>query len=256
MTQTATFPDLNGQSVFITGGGNGIGATLTDQFLAQGANVAFIGRSDASEFVAEMQAKHGRAPLFLQGDITNTDQLQSIMRKAGDAHGPITIHINNAANDERHKLDEVTDEYWDKSMAVNLKSYFFACQEAARQMKTAGFGSIINFSSASYLMGMPDFPAYTTANAGITALSRTLARDLGPDKIRVNAVSPGWVMTPKQLDMWATPQSLADCLATQCLKTHLVPQDIADVVLFLASNSSRMMTGQLVAVDGGVVITG
>ena len=195
MTKTATFHDLSGQSVYITGGGNGIGAALTDGFMGQGANVAFIGRSDASKFVAEMEMKHGRAPLFLQGDITDTEHLQKTMRQASKAHGPITVLVNNAANDDRHELDKVTTDYWDWMQAINLKSYFFSCQEAARQMQTAGFGSIINFSSISYMMGGAGYTAYTTANGGITAMSRSLARELGPDKIRVNALAPGWVLT-------------------------------------------------------------
>jgi len=153
MTKTATFHDLKGQSVFITGGGSGIGASLTDGFLAQGANVAFIGRSDASKFVAEMEMKHGRAPLFLQGDITDIALLKKTMQNAENAHGPITVQVNNAANDDRHELDKVDEEYWDWMQAINLKSYYFACQEAARQMQGAGYGSIINFSSISYIMG-------------------------------------------------------------------------------------------------------
>lgn len=256
MTKTATFHDLSGQSVYITGGGNGIGAALTDGFMGQGANVAFIGRSDASKFVAEMEMKHGRAPLFLQGDITDTEHLQKTMRQASKAHGPITVLVNNAANDDRHELDKVTTDYWDWMQATNLKSYFFSCQEAARQMQTAGFGSIINFSSISYMMGGAGYTAYTTANGGITAMSRSLARELGPDKIRVNALAPGWVLTPKQMDKWATPDALAAHLEKQCLKEHLDPQDIVDAVLFLASKTSRMMTGQCVVVDGGTVVTG
>lgn len=255
MTQNATFHDIAGKSVFITGGGSGIGASLTDGFLAQGANVAFIGRSDASEFVDQMTTKHGRAPLFIQGDITDTQHLQNSMRKAADTHGGFDILVNNAANDERHVLDEVTSDYWDWMQAINLKSYFFACQQAARLMKAKG-GAIVNFSSISYIMGGAGYTAYTTANAGITAMSRSLARELGQEKIRVNALAPGWVLTDKQLDKWATPEALAGHLSTQCLKEHLAPQDIVDAVLFLSSNTSRMMTGQCMVVDGGVVVTG
>lgn len=256
MTQTATFHDLEGASVFITGGGSGIGASLTDGFLSQGAKVAFIGRSDASEFVAQMDAKHGQAPLFLQGDITDTEHLQKTMCQAAAAHGPITVQVNNAANDDRHVLDEVTEEYWDRMQSINLKSYFFACQEAARHMRAAGHGSIINFSSISYIMGGAGYTAYTAANGGITAMSRSLARELGPEKIRVNALAPGWVLTPKQLDKWATPEALAGHLDKQCLKEHLDPQDIVDAVLFMASKTSRMMTGQCMVIDGGTVVTG
>lgn len=253
---TATFHDLKGKSVYITGGGSGIGAAITDGFMAQGAQVAFIGRSDASTFVAEMEAKHGRAPLFLQGDITDTAHLQATIDQAATAHGPIDILVNNAANDKRHSTAELTPEDWDWLQAINLKAYFFATQAVAPAMKARGAGAIINFSSISYMMGNAGYPAYVAANGGITAMSRGLAREFGPDGIRVNALAPGWVLTDKQLEKWATPEGLAAHLERQCLKTHLVPQDVVDAVLFLASDTSRMMTGQCLVVDGGVVTTG
>ncbi|WP_299882248.1 SDR family NAD(P)-dependent oxidoreductase [uncultured Sulfitobacter sp.] len=253
---TATFHDLKGKSVYITGGGSGIGAALTDGFMAQGAQVAFIGRSDASPFVAEMNAKHGRAPLFLQGDITDTAHLQATIAQAAEAHGPVDILVNNAANDKRHTTAELTPDDWDWLQAINLKAYFFAAQAVAPAMQKRGAGSIINFSSISYMMGNAGYPAYVAANGGITAMSRGLARELGPDGIRVNALAPGWVLTEKQLEKWATPEGLAAHLERQCLKTHLVPQDVVDAVLFLASDTSRMMTGQCLVVDGGVVTTG
>lgn len=256
MTKTATFHDLKGTSVYITGGGSGIGADLTDGFMAQGANVAFIGRSDASDFVEEMTRKHGRSPIFYQGDITDTAALNDTMAAAAEAHGPISTLVSNAANDKRHDWRTITPEEWDALLAVNLKAYFFAAQAAAKGMVEKGAGSIINFSSISYMMGNAGYPAYTAANGGITALTRSLARELGPDGIRVNALAPGWVLTQKQLDKWATPEGLAAHLERQCLKTHLVPQDIVDAVLFLASDTSRMMTGQCMVVDGGVVTTG
>lgn len=255
MTQPATFHDLDGASVFITGGGSGVGAALTDGFLAQGAKVAFIGRSDASAFVEEMRAKHGRAPLFLQGDMTDTALLHETMTKAAEAHGPLNVLVNNAANDKRHSLEETTTEFWDWMIEVNLKAYYFACQQAARQMAETG-GSIINFSSISYMMGNAGYPIYTTANAGITGMTRSLARELGPKNIRVNALAPGWVLTQKQLDMWATPEDLAAHMDRQCLKEHLGPDDMIAPTLFLASTASRAMTGQCMVVDGGVVTTG
>ncbi|WP_170407432.1 SDR family NAD(P)-dependent oxidoreductase [Ruegeria arenilitoris] len=255
MTQQATFHDLDGASVFITGGGSGVGAALTDGFLAQGAKVAFIGRSDASAFVEEMRAKHGRAPLFLQGDMTDTALLHETMTKAAEAHGPLNVLVNNAANDKRHSLEETTTEFWDWMIAVNLKAYYFACQQAARQMAENG-GSIINFSSISYMMGNAGYPIYTTANAGITGMTRSLARELGSKNIRVNALAPGWVLTQKQLDMWATPEDLAAHMERQCLKEHLRPDDMIAPTLFLASTASRAMTGQCMVVDGGVVTTG
>ncbi|MEX0282899.1 MAG: SDR family NAD(P)-dependent oxidoreductase [Arenibacterium sp.] len=254
MTEMASFPDLRGKSVFITGGGSGIGADLTDGFLSQGAKVAFIGRSDASDFVEAMGQKHGTAPLFIQGDVTAMDSLHDSMQKAAAAHGAIDVLVNNAANDQRHSLEDADDAFWEGMIAVNLKAYFFACQEAARQMEKGG--AILNFSSISYMMGNAGYPIYTTANAGITGMTRSLARELGPRNIRVNALAPGWVLTQKQLDKWATPDDLAAHLDRQCLKSHLTPKDIVAPTLFLCSEASRMMTGQCMAVDGGVVVSG
>ncbi len=256
MRQTATFHDLKGASVYITGGGAGIGAFLTDGFMAQGAKVAFVGRTDATEFADEMAAKHGVRPLFMQCDITDIAKLQSTIDQAAQAHGPVTVLVNNAANDKRHSTAGVTEEFWDTMLAVNLKAYFFACQAVMDGMKSVGGGSIINFTSISYMMGNAGYPAYTTANSAINGMTRSLAREFGPDKVRVNALAPGWVLTDKQKELWATPEALASHLDRQCLKDALAPQDIVDAVLFLASDTSRMMTGQALVVDGGVVVTG
>lgn len=255
MTQ-ATFPDLHGASVFITGGGSGIGAALTDGFMAQGAKVAFVQRSDATAFVDEMAEKHGAAPLYMPCDITDIARLKACIAQAAEAHGPVTTLVNNAANDKRHTTEEVTEEFWDWSQAINLKAYFFACQAVVDGMRSAGGGSIINFSSISYMMGNAGYPAYTTANSGINGMTRSLAREFGPDRIRVNALAPGWVLTQKQKDMWVTEEGLAAHLERQCLKDTLDPQDIVGGCLFLASNVSRMMTGQSLVIDGGVVVTG
>ncbi len=253
---TATFPDLKDQSVFITGGGSGIGAELTSAFLAQGAKVAFVQRSDASGFCDEMEAKHGNRPLFLSCDITDMTALKSAMDKAAEAHGDILVLVNNAANDKRHTTEEVTEELWQWSIDINLKAYFFACQHVLPGMRAAGRGSIINFSSISYMMGNAGYPVYTTANSGINGMTRSLAREFGPDNIRVNAIAPGWILTQKQKDLWVTPEGLAAHINRQCLKRELEPSEIADPVLFLASQSSGAMTGQALVVDGGVVVTG
>lgn len=253
---TAQFPDLKDASVFITGGGSGIGAALTDGFLAQGAKVAFVQRSDAAPFCDRMEERHGHRPLYLACDITDIAALKSAMDDAAAAHGPIGVLVNNAANDQRHKTEEVDEAYWDWAMAINLKAYFFACQHVVAGMRAAGGGAIVNFSSISYMMGAAGFPAYTTANSGINGLTRSLAREFGPDNIRVNALMPGWVLTRKQKDMWVTPESLAAHIDRQCLKVELQPEDIAEPVLFLASNASRAMTGQALVVDGGLVVTG
>lgn len=255
MTQ-ASYPDLNGASVFITGGGSGIGAALTEGFLRQGARVAFVGRSDATEFVERMAAETGNRPLFIQCDITDIPALKAAMEQASTANGPIRALVNNAANDQRHSTEEVDESFWDWMMAINLKAYFFACQAVMPGMQALGGGAIINFSSTSYMMGNAGYPLYTTANSGINGMTRSLAREFGPDRIRVNALAPGWVLTEKQLEMWADPEALAAHMDKQCLKEHLQPDDIVGATLFLSSDASRMMTGQAMVVDGGVAVTG
>jgi NAD(P)-dependent dehydrogenase (short-subunit alcohol dehydrogenase family) len=256
MTDQPTYPDLRGASVFITGGGSGIGASLTEGFLRQGARVAFVQRSDASAFVEEMARATGNRPLFLPCDITDIAALQAAISGASEAHGPISVLVNNAANDKRHRTGEVDEAFWDWSIAINLKAYFFAAQAVIPGMQARGGGSIINFSSISYMMGNAGYPVYTTANSGINGLTRSLAREFGPDRIRVNALAPGWVLTQKQKDLWVTPEGLQAHVDRQCLKDTLEPQDIVGGCLFLASSASRMMTGQALVIDGGVVVTG
>ena len=221
-----------------------------------GARVAFVQRSDASGFVEEMREKHGTAPLFLPCDITDTERLRQCIQDAGNAHGDITVLVNNAANDKRHETLDTDESFWDWSTAINLKAYFFTSQAVIPGMQAKGFGSIINFSSISYMMGNAGYPIYATSNAGITGMTRALAREFGPDKIRVNAIAPGWVLTDKQKELWVTEEALENQLNRQCLKETLSEEDIVGATLFLVSHSSRMMTGQLMAVDGGVVHTG
>ena len=255
MTQP-TYPDLNGASVFITGGGSGIGAGLTEAFLHQGARVAFVQRSDASAFCDAMAAATGNRPLFIACDITDPDALNAAIAEAKDAHGPVQVLVNNAANDQRHTLAEVTPDFMDWALAINFKCYVHACQAVIPAMQAAGGGSIINITSISYMMGNAGYPIYTAANSALNGLTRSLAREFGPDRIRVNALAPGWVMTPKQLEQWVTPEGLAAHMARQCLPDTLSPEDIASGVLFLASSTSRAMTGQALVIDGGVVVTG
>jgi len=256
MQLSASYADLKDKSVFITGGGSGIGAYLTEGFLQQGAKVAFVQRSDAHEFVAQMQAKYGVAPLAISCDITDIDALQGAMAEAAQAHGTIQVLVNNAGNDKRHNLADTKVEDWDQGQAINLRPHFFTAQAAADGMRGAGGGAIINVSSVSYMMGNAGYPGYVAANAAINGLTRALARELGADKIRVNALMPGWVLTDKQLAMWATPEDLAAHLDRQCLKQHLQPEDMVGTTLFLASEASKMITGQAIVVDGGVVVTG
>lgn len=247
------FPDLKDQSVFVTGGGSGIGAALTEAFLRQGAKVAFCQRSDGTAFCDAMEAATGNRPLFLPCDISVVDQLQLTLATAAKAHGPITVLVNNAANDQRHETLKTDQAFWDWSIDVNLRSYFFACQAVIPGMQAAGRGSIINFSSISFMMADTGYAAYITANAGIVGMTRTLAREFGPDRIRVNAVAPGWVLTERQKSMWVTPEGLAKHLEKQCLPDPIQPEDVAGTVLFLASDAAKMMTSQTLILDGGYI---
>lgn len=253
---TPSYPDLAGRSVFLTGGGSGIGAVLTESFVAQGAHVAFVQRSDAGELCDRIASEHGTRPLFLSCDVTDPAALRQAMATAAEAHGPIRTLICNAANDMRRDTLTITPEQWTGDLAINLGHYLTAAQAAIPAMRAAGGGAIVNMSSVSYLMGMGGMAAYTSANAGITALTRSLARDYGGDGIRVNAVAPGMVVTDTQLDKWLTPESIAEQVDRQCLKRHLTPADIVGPVLFLASEASVGLAGQCLIADGGVVFSG
>jgi NAD(P)-dependent dehydrogenase (short-subunit alcohol dehydrogenase family) len=254
--QFATFHDLEDQSIFITGGGSGIGADLTKGFLSQGSKVTFIQRSNPERFLIDCKGKYKHEPSFLECDVTNTKELKTALQRTAKKQGPISVLVNNAANDTRHSLGDFTSEQWDKTMNVNLKPHFFAAQEVIEGMKKNGGGSIINFSSISYMMGNEGYPAYATAKSAITGLTRSLARELGPFNIRVNAVMPGWVLTKRQMNLWATEDGLSKHLDRQCLKEHLSGADIVGGTLFLASGTSKMMTSQALVIDGGVVVTG
>lgn len=256
MQLPVTFHDLDGASVFVTGGGSGIGAALTEAFLRQGARVAFVQRSDAGAFVARMAEQTGNRPLFLPCDITDTAALRGAVSAAAEAHGPVAVLVNNAADDTRHATLEVREADWDATLAVNLRAYFFAAQAVIPGMRTAGGGRIVNFSSISYMMGNAGYPGYVAANAGITGLTRGLAREFGRDGIRVNALAPGWVMTERQQRLWVTEAGLEAYLQRQCLRDPLQPEDMVGGCLFLASDASRMMTGQVLVIDAGVVVTG
>lgn len=253
---TTRYPDLQGRSVFITGGGSGIGAALTDGFLAQGARVFFVQRSDATRFRDMMEAKHGTRPGFRPCDITQIRALSAALAEAAAKNGPIDILVNNAADDSRHATLEVTEADWDRIQAVNLKPYFFACRDVLAGMQQRGRGAIVNMSSITYLMGSPGMPGYVTANAAIVGLTRALAREFGPSGVRVNAVAPGMVITDRQMRLWLDEASIAAHQARQCLPIRLQPADMVDPVLFLASDASRAITGQCLPVDAGVVVSG
>ena len=254
--QFATFHDLEDQSIFITGGGSGIGADLTKGFLSQGAKVTFVQRSNPEKFLAECEGNYKYEPTFIKCDVSHIEELKIALQTTAKEQGAVTVLVNNAANDTRHTLDEFTSKQWDQTMEVNLKPHFFAAQEVVEGMKISGGGSIIKISSISYMMGNEGYPAYATAKSAITGLTRSLARELGPHSIRVNAIMPGWVLTKRQMKLWATEEGLSKHLDRQCLKEHLSGSDIVGGALFLASGTSKMMTSQALVIDGGVVVTG
>jgi NAD(P)-dependent dehydrogenase (short-subunit alcohol dehydrogenase family) len=256
MNTSTIFPDLKGKSVFITGGGSGIGAALTEGFIAQGAIVAFVQRSDATAFCDTLEERYGSRPLFMACDISDIDTLRACIEQARQSNGPIDVLVNNAAVDTRHTIEDYSVEQWDLSLNVNLRPHFFTTQAVIGDMKSAGGGAIINYSSISYMMGQAGYASYIASKAGITGMTRGLARELGPHNIRVNALMPGWVLTQRQKDLWVTPESLAAHLETQCLKQEIQPEDMIEPTLFLASSASRMVSGQALVVDGGVVVTG
>jgi NAD(P)-dependent dehydrogenase (short-subunit alcohol dehydrogenase family) len=245
----AIYPDLKEKTAFITGGAMGIGEAFVEAFHQQGCKVAFVDL--ALERSEALVKRLGGNVWFRQCDVTDTVALQKAIVDAGKELGPVTVLINNAAHDERHKLEDMTPEYWDNRIAVNLKHQFFAAQAAAPMMKAAGGGSIVNLGSTSWKIGQGGMAAYTAAKSGVAGLSRSLARDLGPFNIRVNMLLPGWIMTERQLKLWVTPEGEKKIQEAQCLKRKLVPMDIAKVALFLASDEAGACTNQEFIVDGG-----
>ncbi len=252
---SAIYPSLEGRSVFITGGGSGIGASIVRHFAAQKAKVAFvdIAEGPSQALVAEIDADGHSAPLFIPCDLRDIEALRAAVAGAAKANGAITVLINNAAHDERHALESVTPDYWDERMAINLRHQFFAAQAVAPMMKGEGGGSIINFGSTSWMIGQGGMPGYTAAKSAIMGLTRSLARDLGPDNIRVNSIAPGWIMTERQIKLWLTPEGEKELMQRQCLKRKLEPADVARLSLFLASDDSNAMTNQTYICDGGWV---
>jgi NAD(P)-dependent dehydrogenase (short-subunit alcohol dehydrogenase family) len=255
MEKFARYPSLNGKVVLITGGGTGIGASLVEHFAHQGAKVSFLDVAEeaSKEWAFRIGKSAGHAPLFFPCDLTDISALQAAIQEAEAALGPIDVLVNNAANDERHKWEEVTPEYWDRMMDVNLRHQFFAIQAVAPGMKARGSGSIINLSSISWIIPGTGLPAYIAAKAAIVGLTRTMSRELGPSGVRVNCVLPGAILTEKQRRLWWTPDYEQKIMSSQCLKRHLMPEDVARLVLFLASDDSAAITGQSHIVDGGWV---
>ncbi len=251
----ATFPSLQDRSIFITGGGSGIGASLVEHFCEQGAKVCFADISDgpAMALVARLKGKGMTVPHYINCDLRDIESLRRAVAEACDRQGPVSVLINNAGNDDRHRTEDVSVVYWDDRMQVNLRHQFFASQAVRPHMRDAGGGSIINLGSITWLVGDPDCPAYVTAKAAVGGLTRALARELGPEKIRVNCVLPGWVMTDRQVKLWFNEAGDRQIDERQCLKDRLYPPDIARMVLFLAADDSRMCTSQNYIVDGGWV---
>lgn len=247
------FPSLRGRSVLVTGGGSGIGAAIVESFVDQGARVAFVDIDEAASIhlCDSLRGQYGIAPHFIRCDITDIAALQAAIEQVGRDQGDIGVLVNNAANDMRHQWQDVTPDYWDERMAVNLRPMFFAIQSVAPQMKRLGGGSIVNFGSISWKVRMGGAAAYTTAKAAVHGLTRGMARDLGPDGIRVNTVLPGWVMTERQKKLWLDEAGERLLDQEQCLKGRIEPVDVARLVMFLASDDARMCTAQEFTVDGG-----
>lgn len=255
MSGYAIYPSLKGRCVFVSGGGSGIGASFVEHFAAQGAHVAFIDLAEEpSQALVEKIAALGQPkPFFQRCDATDTAALQNAVAAAAQTCGPLRVLINNAARDDRHKIDDVTPDYWDKCLAVNLKHQFFAIQAAAPIMRAAGGGSIVNMGSVSWMRSRDIFIGYATSKSAINGMTRSLARELGPGNIRVNCLVPGAIVTERQTALWRNPDEDARFLELQSLKFRLGPQHCARMALWLAADDSDGCTGQNFIVDAGLV---
>ncbi len=250
MSNEAVYPSLNNKVVVVTGGGSGIGESITRSFIKQGAKVAFLdfNEKDSIKLIKDLNTDNLH---FEFCDLRDIEQLKNSIKKISSKFGPIQILVNNAARDDRHSLQSVTSEYFDERIATNLKHQLFASQAVVSDMEKNGGGAIINMGSTSWMIGQGGMPCYTTAKSAIQGLTRGLARDLGPKNIRVNCVVPGWIMTKRQVDMWLTPESEKELMDRQCIKRKLLPEDIARFVLFMASDEASACSNQSFVVDGG-----
>jgi NAD(P)-dependent dehydrogenase (short-subunit alcohol dehydrogenase family) len=245
----ARYPSLSGSGVVVTGGATGLGEEFVRQFAAQGARVGFVDIDvPAGERLA---AELGPAVSFVPCDVRDVEALTAAIDELADGVGDVHVLVNNAADDRRHTIAELDVAYWEDRIAVNLRHHFFAARALAPRMRAAGRGSIINLGSISAHIDLTDLVGYITAKAGIEGLTRTLAREFGPDGIRVNCVIPGWVMTERQLRDWVTPEATEHIRRSQCLTESVYPADVARMVLWLAADDSRMCTAQKWVVDGG-----
>ncbi len=249
----ATYPSLVDKAVLITGGGQGIGASAVEHFALQGSRVAFIDVADepAVTLVRDLESRSKYAPVYVHCDLTDVPALQSAVREIASKIGPPGVLINNAANDDRHQFDEVTPEVWDKRIALNLRHQFFVAQAVAPAMKAARAGSIVNMSSISWIIPSPNNPIYNIAKAAVVGMTRSLAHELGPFNIRVNAILPGSVLTEKQKRRYMTPEYEDLIMRVQSLKRHILPEDVARLMLFLAADDSSAITNQTHIIDAG-----
>ena len=248
----ASYPSLRGRTVFITGGATGIGAEFVAQFARQGARVGFVDIQDvpAVKLVAELSSQ-GTAPWYQECDVSDVPRLRDAIGACAAELGPVDVLVNNAADDERRPVEEMTEQFWNTKFGVNLRPMFFAAQAVAPAMRARRHGSIINLGSITWHAGFANVAAYATAKAAIEGLTRSLARDLGSAGIRVNCLIPGWTMTERQLAGWVTPEAEREIDRAQCLPGRLRPADIARMALWLAADDSRMCTSQTWVVDGG-----
>ncbi|WP_141683898.1 SDR family NAD(P)-dependent oxidoreductase [Rhizobium sp. AC44/96] len=250
----AQFPEFRDRSVLITGGGSGIGAAIVEGFARQGAKVSFIDIADADgRELAERLSRDSLHPVrFHHADLRDIPAIRSTVDAIVAHSGPIGVLVNNAARDDRHDLEAVTEEYWDNNQATNLRHVFFTTQAVVPSMRAAGGGAIINMSSIAFLLNMPEFPAYSTAKAGVIGLTKSLAGKLGPDNIRVNCILPGMIVTDRQMKLWLTEEGIAQTVQRQCIKKILHADAIVGPCLFLASDCAAAVSAQSLIVDGGI----
>ncbi|GMU71621.1 MAG: hypothetical protein AMXMBFR42_10850 [Burkholderiales bacterium] len=253
MDDAARYPSLAGRVVFITGGASGIGASLVLHFCDQQSRVAFVDVRDdlARELISGIAARGLPPPWYRACDLRDVAALRAAIAEAGEALGPIRVLVNNAGNDDRHTLDSVTPEYFDDRIAVNLRHQLFAAQAVRPQMRAAGGGSIVNLNSITWSVADGDCVCYVTAKSAITGLTRALATELGPERIRVNGIAPGWIMTERQVRLWLNPEGERQIEERQALPGRLYAPDVARMALWLAADDSRMCSKQMYVVDGG-----
>ncbi|WP_396614858.1 SDR family NAD(P)-dependent oxidoreductase [Lysobacter soli] len=250
----AHYPSLAGRAVLITGGATGIGASFVEHFARQGARVAFLDIDDAgAQALIDELRDVEHAPVYLRCDVTNLDALLETIAQARERIGRIAVLVNNAANDVRHSFGSTTTADFERNIAVNLRHQYFATQAVVEDMRALGGGSVICLGSTGWMIKNAGYPMYAMAKSAVHGLVNGLARELGRDRIRINALVPGWVITEKQKRLWLDEEGEAQIARAQCLPGHLKPEDLARMALFLAADDSRMCTGQDFIVDGGWV---